>query len=214
MKNYYLLIAILIFIMSCQSDDDMPDPVIGSVTAQSNESIGAILSGSYSANGAQVSEKGFEVSLDSVLLVRGNKSTIIDRESDDGKLSVQITTGLQKNTEYVYRGFIKVGNRTIYSSIRSFFSRGSILPQISSLSTQSAHIRDVIEIRGKHLRDENFVTKVFYNDIRSNLFLVNDSVIKSQVPLLTGRSKQLELKLMIEWSQLEGLIYIHLLLIK
>jgi len=107
--NYLFILAILFILASCSSDEDeiTPqnlDPEVLTSDASIGEKGGVNFTASYESNGNEISEGGFEYSIDSLF---NNKSKLIAEPTSDSQLKYFLPSGIEENVEYHYRAYVK-----------------------------------------------------------------------------------------------------------
>jgi len=183
MKIKQILIILLIIFTSCQSDDevDNPMPVINTLNASVGANGGINVYGSYELNGYEISKIGFEVSTDSLFVSEKKRYEVSNNST--AKISYFVTTGIEENIRYYYRAFLQTPEETFYGETRSIVSDGSVSPEITGLSSNYGHIADTLTIYGHFFKDINYQTFVFLSEIRAFVLSANDSVIQCTIPV-------------------------------
>lgn len=174
-----LLLAGLIFVASCQLEDEIPDPRVETRSATVLEDGGVRLAGNIS-NLQGDFFYGFIIST-----YEGGTSYVnyddlfINHLKVKGPYSLDIRNGLVKGQTYYFNAVLNYKGNYILGEEMSFVSNGSASPVINELTPSIAHVGDTINITGEYF-SENF--KVFFEDIEAQVLLRTDTLARAIVP--------------------------------
>jgi hypothetical protein len=188
-KYKYLLIILVLsnILISCNSDDDESnpqnlEPEVFTVNATIGTNGGVNLSGSYNSNGNNISEIGFEYSLDSLF----NNTIVLNSElGSNNEIEYFLANGIEENIKYFHKAFAKSSGESFFGDTKSFISDGSVAPEINSISNEFGVIADTLEIYGRYFKDDNYQTFLDFSGISGEIISLNDSIIKCKVPVNT-----------------------------
>lgn len=183
-KCIFTILVLLSVLISCSSNNNesepqIIEPEILTINATVGINGGVTLSGSYDSNGNNISEIGFEYSLDSLF---NNRIVLNSELGSNNKIEYFLANGIEGSTKYFYKAFAKSSGELFYGSDKSFISDGSVAPRIDSTSNNFGHIADTLEIYGKYFKDNNHQTLVDFSDRNGQIISLNDTIIKCVVP--------------------------------
>jgi hypothetical protein len=175
MNKHKYLFAILIFlsiINSCSSNDEEREPQtlepeVFTINATTGVNGGVNLFGNYYSNGNNISEIGFEYSLDSLF---NNKTVLNSTLGTNDEIKYFLANGIVENEKYFYKAFANSSGELFFGNTKSFRSDGSTAPEINSILNNFGHIADTLEIHGKYFKDVNYQTFVDFSNIMGKLF--------------------------------------------
>jgi hypothetical protein len=177
----YIFLLLSSIILSCDSDDEpQQHPEVFTISAATGTNGGVDLLGSYNSNGKDISEIGFEYSLDSLF----NNSILLNSELGlNNEIDYFIANGINENVKYFYKAFAKSSGELFFGDTKNFISDGSVAPEISAISDEFGVIADTLEIYGTYFKDDNYQTFLDFSGIRGEIISLNDSIIKCKVPV-------------------------------
>ncbi|MFL0122964.1 IPT/TIG domain-containing protein [Tenacibaculum maritimum] len=183
-KYLFTILVILSILISCSSNDEesepqIIDPEVFTINATIGTNRGVTLSGSYDSNGNNISEIGFEYSLDSLF---NNRIVLNSEFGSNNEIEYFLANGIEENIKYFYKAYAKSVGESFYGGVKSFISDGSVAPEINSISNDFGHIADTLEIYGKYFKDDNYQTLVDFSNINGQIISLNDTIIKCKVP--------------------------------
>lgn len=221
MKNVFLSLSILIFLLSCSEESTEQEvPQVESNEEQveqdneeaedfelSNFSLkievfeegGILLEATATEfNDQEISDYGFLLSLlESPNF--DNSQKFEPQEIVENKFSQTVDKDLDFNKEYFVIAYVKVGNEYEYTPIKSFVSTGSKAPVISLIN--QAHIGDTLQIKGSNFTSISNRIKVLFDEEIGTVLESSDTLITCIVPTSLTRFNP---KVAVELYQKQG----------
>jgi len=183
MKKIFIILSLLFFI-SCNDDDNIPDPSVQTVMATLLDGGGVRLFGRVNnLNGA--SAYGFAVSSNEGSIPNPFSNLVkLEYGEINGEYSIDYRSDLVEGQTYYYKAILEHNGSYILGEEMSFVSNGNTFPLINEVTPQIAHVGDTITIAGKYFSD-NF--KVYFNEKEAEVLLQSDSLTKAIVPFEYNR---------------------------
>jgi hypothetical protein len=183
-KYLFAILILLSILNSCSSNDEEREPQtlepeVFTINATIGVNGGVNLFGNYHSNGNNISEIGFEYSLDSLF---NNKTALNSTLGTNDEIEYFLANGIVENEKYFYKAFANSSGELFFGNTKSFISDGSIAPEINSILNNFGHIADTLEIHGKYFKDANHQTFVDFSNINGQIISLNDTIIKCKVP--------------------------------
>ena len=183
MKNLYLLLCMVLFIFSCQKEEDnreFPRLITSSVLDISDEGV------SITAEVSLYSERD--------IINHGAEYKRIGAASFDtislGKFAggdhffVKIDRDLIEGAEYEVRVFAQTKKHLVYGNSVFFTSQGVKAPLIKDVYPLQAYVGDTIFVRGDYFSQKADRNSIWFGVTKTTPFFVSDTLLKTVVPTL------------------------------
>lgn len=185
-KTWALLLFTIILFGTCSPKLD-PEPLTypeleaPKVSNISNQ--GVILSATMKTNGVtEFSDHGFLWSTEPNVILSSSEIQSLGNISNINSFDTRINTRLSDNQQYYVRSFVDVGELRVLSDTTSFFSQGSLGPELSDFFPKEGHIGQSITLVGTGFSNQFENNKVFFNSTEALIGRIKQDTLEVVVP--------------------------------
>lgn len=192
MYSFRLLLQLtfLVFLFSCSNDDgpDIPITYVRTEKFEMLENGGVRFFGSISDE-KSLTEHGFMYTDDSTVWISPDRKINLGVPKEQGEFSSELLFGIDDKKMYYFRAFVEGSIGKHHGNIVSFFSNGSIPPEIYRIEPERVRLNEQIKIYGKNLGNEKAFSTVTLDQIEVYKDIAPDSVISVVIPYELSESE-------------------------
>ena len=130
-----------------------------------------------------ITSHGFIWGISSDINIGKNDSIDLGTLSNSGEFSFDLKYGLNTDTTYYVKTFVKNGEYLVYGQVVSFTSMGSNAPRIDSFSPSEGTWGDTVVIAGDYFGNNIKSVTVSFGSLNSKVIECKDSVLRCVVPV-------------------------------
>ncbi|GHB38571.1 IPT/TIG domain-containing protein [Mongoliitalea lutea] len=182
-QKLFLYTSLAITLFAC-SENDGPDIRVDAVRSSRVEILadgGARFFGEIIQEKG-LTEHGFMYTQDTNVWNLAQRKISLGTPEGKGEFSAAVLSGIQDQQKYYFRAYGESASGMFYGKIISFFSNGSVAPQISRVDPTKGHLNETIKIVGTNLGISRESTALYFDQQPIETFTAQDSVITTVIP--------------------------------
>ncbi len=199
MKSFKILAFVSLFSLmaGCKKEEIESNeyPRINTLEVTNITKEGVVFNGEIiSLGNTPVVNYGFVWSDSEIIYSGGGKNMekiLISGNNSKGKFSKSIDFALKKDVQYTVSAIVQTDSITVFGEAVSFYSKGSIAPEVDYFEPESGQIGDTINIYGSRFSSLSSNINVLFGDQKADLIESDNDHIVVVVPPFQGENVNL-----------------------
>jgi N-acetylneuraminic acid mutarotase len=187
-RLFCFLLLVELLLLSCKKEAvpvAKEYPYVITSDVENNDNTGVTLVANISSLGNnKIEEYGFVFSKGEGPTIKDFRVTL-KTNAKVGEYTYRISNGLERGTRYFVSSYVKTVNYLVYGNIISFYSNGSLPPEIIGFSPAKGHAGTIVEIEGKNFSTFPGLNIVKFGNVVAKIDSVSENKLFVEAPVIT-----------------------------